>query len=99
MTERAAAGLALLLLVAGDAVAADAAGSYSVTPHAATPRERVADGGGGTDAGGGGVVITPAAGEGTPGRAPPARGPGIEMITGGNSTDGAARVGRLPVLD
>jgi len=26
-------------------------------------------------------------------------GPGVELITGGRSTDGAAHVGRLPVLD
>ncbi len=26
-------------------------------------------------------------------------GPAVELITGGNSTDGAARVGSLPVLD
>ena len=26
-------------------------------------------------------------------------GPSVEFITGGNSTDGAAKVGRLPVID
>ncbi len=26
-------------------------------------------------------------------------GPSVEYITGGNSTDGAAKVGRLPVID
>ncbi len=26
-------------------------------------------------------------------------GPGVELITGGSSKDGAARVGRLPVID
>ena len=28
-----------------------------------------------------------------------ADGPSVEYITGGNSTDGAAKVGRLPVID
>ncbi|MEQ8230073.1 MAG: hypothetical protein RLW61_14820 [Gammaproteobacteria bacterium] len=32
-------------------------------------------------------------------RAPTGAGPTVELITGGRSSDGAARVGRLPVLD
>lgn len=42
-----------------------------------------------------GRIITAADNEPTA----PDQGPGIELITGGNSTDGAARVGRLPVVD
>lgn len=45
----------------------------------------------------GGAVIT--SGQDNSGVSSAADGPSIEMITGGNSADGAARVGRLPVLD
>ncbi|MEX2479672.1 MAG: hypothetical protein WD928_02310 [Gammaproteobacteria bacterium] len=45
-----------------------------------------------------GRVRTPAAGASTD-SAKAADGPAVELITGGQSKDGAARVGRLPVLD
>lgn len=45
-----------------------------------------------------GRVRTPAAGASAD-SAGAADGPAVELITGGQSKDGAARVGRLPVLD
>ena len=44
-------------------------------------------------------VITPASEQRTSSTSRPHSGPSIELITGGNSTDGAAHVGRLPVVD
>lgn len=44
----------------------------------------------------GGTVITPVPTGSSNVRR---RGPSVELISGGNSADGAARVGRLPVLD
>ncbi|MGE0486028.1 MAG: hypothetical protein AB7Q81_17910 [Gammaproteobacteria bacterium] len=38
-------------------------------------------------------------GAGGSGSASSGTGPGVEMISGGNSKDGAAHVGRLPVLE
>ncbi len=48
-------------------------------------------------AGSGISVVTPK--ESAPSGGRSVGGPGVELITGGNSKDGAARVGRLPVLD
>ncbi len=56
----------------------------------------------------GGVQSAPSSGEAAPAAvrgeggeesAAARRGPGVELITGGRSTDGAAHVGRLPVLE
>lgn len=41
-------------------------------------------------------IISPGA---RPSDATTVGGPGVELITGGSSTDGAAKVGRLPVID
>jgi len=86
-----------LLLWAGAAASAHAQGGTVTRPEAhAGSRERSAAAP--PAQGGGAVVVSPdeqaAAGET---KVPP--GPGVELITGGNSADGAARIGRLPILE
>lgn len=87
------------MTVMPSAMAADGepskAGMYTVTPHTPAATERTA-------------AAEPADSKRTEAGAPTstvstkasvAHGPGVELITGGGSTDGAARVGRLPILD
>ncbi len=79
------------------ALSAGAAGKVDEAPAASPaelPQSPATDTG--TESASGGAIITP-----TDGTAPAPRvraGPSIEMITGGNSADGAAKVGRLPIL-
>lgn len=47
----------------------------------------------------GGAVVVPADAHAAAGQAEVPDGPGVELITGGNGADGAARIGRLPILE
>ncbi|MBK8960449.1 MAG: hypothetical protein IPM80_19035 [Proteobacteria bacterium] len=101
---------AWLLLVAGDASAAGKVieahgGSRQGTVYEATPQPyapptatATAAAPGATPARSEGASAAPSVSDGSGGSAPREAGAGVEIISGGGSSAGAARVGRMPVL-
>lgn len=95
-------GSVLLLAMASTAMAAGQiteahAGTRKGMVYEATPEPYTAPNSGASPDGGDGAV-TPSVSPATGGSAPVEAGAGVEIITGGGSSAGAARVGRLPVL-
>ncbi len=99
---------AWLLLVAGDASAAgkviEAHGGsrqgtvYEATPRPYAPPTATAAAPGAAPARSEGASAAPSVSDGSGGSAPREAGAGVEIISGGASSAGAARVGRMPVL-
>lgn len=87
---------AVLLSAAGSVASAHAEAGTSTRSEAGKPAEQRPQA---PPVQGGGAVIVPADEQAADGQVDEPPGPGVELITGGNSADGAARIGRLPILE
>lgn len=107
MTMRLPTTLLLALAMASTAMAAGQvteahAGTRKGTVYEATPAPYAApssgSGASAASANSGAGAVTPSVSPAAGASAPVEAGAGVEIITGGGSSAGAARVGRLPVL-